>query len=281
MFPLGPLKNDEWSDNAGHLRITRYETDLRKAAQSSLIHPVAEGEDSFDKAADAIPLPQRRLRDLSAGQTSTKPDILFMRYIDYDVQPGKKYRYRIKLILQNPNYNVPEKYLQFADFNKSRSLQTPWSEPSSVVSVAPATKIELKAVNSTRGYALVKLMHFNLQTGDYQTGDFKVERGQKMNFYDQDYYSPVDSSTPIENDLSLLLPSYRKPAAPELVDYVTNTVLLDYHEGNRLPGRRHPTEPSSILVMDGEGNLIAIKEDEHPMRTRPISPVKQIAGVSK
>ena len=55
--------------------------------------------------AGAKPNPQR-----PGGQgdpAGPKRDYRLFRFIDYTVEPGKQYRYRVKLTLQNPNRDVP------------------------------------------------------------------------------------------------------------------------------------------------------------------------------
>ncbi len=47
-----------------------------------------------------------------APQHSTLPskgvDFYLLRFFDFSVEPGKKYRYRVKLVLADPNYNLPQ-----------------------------------------------------------------------------------------------------------------------------------------------------------------------------
>jgi hypothetical protein len=241
VFPLGPLVNDSWRENAGHPRIAQYETDLQE-------------------------------------KTDAKPDILLVRYIDYDVEPGKKYRYRMKLTVQNPNWKVPEKYLQASSLSESRYLQTAWSQPTPVVSVQPDTRIELTAVDARRGFALVKLIHFDLPSGRNQTREFKVERGETMNYYNQEYYPPTDSAAPNESDMSLLFPSVRTPPPPQQVDYVTDMTLIDFQVAAPLPGRRVSNGLSSILLRDQDGNFTVLEEEVKRPSIQPKMPSRQLAA---
>jgi hypothetical protein len=287
-FPLGPLVNESWDDKVSHPQIALYEAELRDRTVIQPVSAIVEEEDPFGNATNMTPSPLQRNRNLASGQygggilaSSEKPDILFMRYIDYDVQPEKKYCYRVKLILQNPNWKVPKKYLETTNLGESQYLKTAWSQPTPIVSVPRATKIELVAADTRRGYALVKLVHFDLQTGGNLTNEFKVNRGEIMNYYNQEYYSPINSASRQENDLPSLIPSLRKPTESRQVDYVTNQILVDFQAGNRLPGRHRQTGPSSILLMDGDGNLSVLEEDEHPVSTPPARPSGQIAAAPR
>ncbi|GEM_PF-1188416 len=57
------------------------------------------------------------------------------RFVDYQVEPGKKYRYRVRLYLTNPNYRLPAQYLQDESYAREAFLITQWSEASNLVRV--------------------------------------------------------------------------------------------------------------------------------------------------
>jgi hypothetical protein len=62
------------------------------------------------------------------------PTKLF-RFVDYKVEPGKTYRYRVKLWLANPNYKLPPQVLEDEAFSREAWLLTDWSTPSNPVRV--------------------------------------------------------------------------------------------------------------------------------------------------
>src|SRR6185503_11114962 len=48
------------------------------------------------------------------GQSNTLAkgvDYKLLRFFDYSVEPGKKYKYRVKLVLADPNVNIPSNML--------------------------------------------------------------------------------------------------------------------------------------------------------------------------
>lgn len=61
--------------------------------------------------------------------------VKLFRFVDYKVEPGKKYRYRVKLWLANPNYKLPPQILEDESFSKEAWLITDWCNPSNVVRV--------------------------------------------------------------------------------------------------------------------------------------------------
>ncbi len=72
-----------------------------------------------------------------AGNTTQGPqvDYKLFRCFDFSVQPGRTYRYRVRLVLDNPNYNVGAQYLANAALAKGATRPSPWSDPSSEVNI--------------------------------------------------------------------------------------------------------------------------------------------------
>lgn len=57
------------------------------------------------------------------------------RYVDLTCAPGKRYRYRVKLKLANPNYQLPAAYLKNPESAKQPYVSSDWSAPSSVIEI--------------------------------------------------------------------------------------------------------------------------------------------------
>jgi hypothetical protein len=265
VFPLGPLSKGCWREEASHPRIALYEASTKS---DGVIRPVsvAAPADHFaptlDRMATTTPAtdayPARHNRQVLAA--AEKPDIYFLRYIDYDVQPGKHYRYRIRLVLLNPNWHVPEKYLQNAILSKAQYLKTDWSEPTSVVTVPRSTKIHFAGTDARKGQAIVKLEHFDLQNGEIRTKEFFVEKGEVMNYYNQACDPSAAVSDPRKDESMELFPTPREKPKPLCVNFVTDKILIDFETPKRSPGRPRPTEAESIIVMDTNGNLSKIEK---------------------
>lgn len=72
----------------------------------------------------------------SAGQDLTIPDYCLMRFVDVDLQPGKRYRYRFKIRMANPNYQRPD--VASPDYKKDKELESKeWFEVRETVVVPP------------------------------------------------------------------------------------------------------------------------------------------------
>jgi hypothetical protein len=275
VFPVGPRLNGVWGDEVGNPRLAIYETEMKKIRSLPPVSTPPDDHDSFGNGHTGNPTPRPVNDSVSA---SIAPDVRLVRFFDYDVQPGAKYRYRVKLVLRNPNYRVAAKFLKEEALGSDSVLATSWSEPTVSIAVPPATTVAVVAASAARGWAEVKVTHFDLETGDYQAGEFSVERGQTLNFYGQEFYPPANSLRTTDANPLLPPPVRQKPPAPELVDYVTDLLLVDCWQGCRLPGRRQAAPPAAILVMDADGTLRAVEEDLHPASARSKAPVNQIAG---
>jgi len=111
-------------------------------------------------------------------------DYKLFRFIDRTVEPGKRYRYRVRLWLLNPNYKQNPRLLERPELGKEPYLVTPWSEPCNVVEVPRDDRLLVLSVKPSAGepagkVALLKWIH---QEGELATKEEeKVLRGQVLN----------------------------------------------------------------------------------------------------
>ncbi|HVJ69104.1 MAG TPA: hypothetical protein VM510_14045, partial [Caulifigura sp.] len=94
------------------------QTNIRGMADS--IYSSAEGANSFNRGMGSYMEQDPSMRGMAApgaGGRSGPPDfksrltaaerLFLFRYFDFDILPGYAYRYRVKLMLRNPNYQRP------------------------------------------------------------------------------------------------------------------------------------------------------------------------------
>ncbi|MCC7085346.1 MAG: hypothetical protein IT427_10100 [Pirellulales bacterium] len=72
------------------------------------------------------------------------------RYVDMTCEKGKRYRYRVQLMVRNPNFMFPAGYLEKPESAKQEFLLSEWSEPSSVIEI-PMNGQVLAAGSSATG----------------------------------------------------------------------------------------------------------------------------------
>lgn len=243
-------------------------------------------------------------------------DYLLLRFFDFEVEAGKYYRYRVKLLVDNPNYGLPPRVLAQPDLAQPKWLEAEWSEPSAVVNVPLDSQVLIVSASPkvTQGETLAKLLvvRFDMDTGIEAFKEFEdVPRGQWLNYLKQEFdraaagfgapvfpgMGPMGAMYP-SSDVTAMgapgmltpgmpgAPGARKPAAgekeeKEYVDYITDCLLLDVAGGANLPGREREklTEPGRLLLMDKDGNLLVRNEiDDLPEVRRHHVPEEKPRG---
>lgn len=224
VFPLGPLEDHPWQSEVCHPRIP-----LSGAAltETSSLH--RRGRDNH------------LLNDVR--ESTQEPEHLLVRYFDYDVEPGKQYRYRVRLLLANPNQGVPSHRLEDEGSAAVRVLETAWSEPTAVVQVPPDTQALAGAARSWGATVTVMMTRFLIATGEVVFQEFQVRRGQLLDF-----------------PQAAAVPSRGRPPVVSSIDFSSGMLLVDVGGGKRMPGRSRLTEPASLLLFDPLGNLVVRNE---------------------
>jgi len=109
------------------------------------------------------------------------------RFFDFNVEPGAHYRYRVRLVLLNPSYEMEPKYLQSPDLANKTYIRSEWSEPSEIISVPLDDRLMLASVNAGRRpsdepKASLLAVHWDKETGQEIFKEFPVELGQWTEF---------------------------------------------------------------------------------------------------
>jgi hypothetical protein len=220
----------------------------------------------------------------AAAAAAPSEEALLFRYFDFTVEPGKQYRYRVKLWLANPNYEVDAAQLtqealqQREQLQKTRAkdrfVQSPESAPTVPVYIpydgvlvagewSPATPAKEPSVS----VAVEQWTANDGATAQYVKGP--VYRGQLVNFQ---VARPSDG------------PGVQPPGAAvfELGDNVpkkneedipfrTEVAVLDMAPSPADGGGAARTVPADILVLDAAGRLRVCTAREMAERFREIN----------
>lgn len=231
----------------------------------------------------------------SASMTQEKlsPYLLF-RFFDFNVEPGKRYRYRVRLYLANPNFNVEERFLDSELATLAQNLKqwkpfivSVWSDPSEVINMPLDDSLLIAEVSkSTRvdaePTATVTAIHWDYEKGLEVFGEFPITRGMVVNLYGKEIPANLQVGGGLRGGpggiggLGMQPPGApprggRRGARPvrqpkETVDYVTEMLVLDLKGGERLPGRtKKLTQPSSMLLFSPNGTMMvrsSVDDDE-------------------
>jgi hypothetical protein len=209
---------------------------------------------------------------------ASEPKYKLFRYFDDSVVPGKQYRYRVQLVLANPNrkeLKIDPSLLANPASAEKPLLVSEWSEASDVVGVPLDDRLFAMEVKQRQpNLGMVKWLE---ATGLNAITETTAEPGQLTNYKkavkaaaaapeEQPVASPAE-------DLGLLAEP-GKPAKKEkkvirkspttegpIVDFASNFVLLDTRGGERLAGRdRSANEPAEYILLAPNGRLIFREE---------------------
>lgn len=173
-----------------------------------------------------------------------------IRFFDTTVQQGKTYRYRVRVVLENPNFQIAPKYLAKKESGKAETLTTEWSEASAPIFVPRNNRVVVNRASAPNAKGEQKLSKAILSVWDPKTAqnavmDLKnVVRGEVLNR---------------SAEVALPDPTNPKKAKRERFDFTTDLVLVGI-AGNDLPndkpGERAAPRPTEILVLNADGELV-------------------------
>jgi hypothetical protein len=125
----------------------------------------------------------RQLREWVRDRANAARELVLFRYFDFDVDPGATYRYRVQLVLRNPNYGQPLALAGGAPHVVDGPTRlTPWSEPTAPVRVEDTTSAFLARIEAPRmrpwPEAQMWMYQYDLQTGTTVHQELAVACGQ-------------------------------------------------------------------------------------------------------
>lgn len=121
---------------------------------SDMIYSSPENTRSFDTSMrgfmendNSMSMPGAKMSppDIKARLTAAERLFLF-RYFDFDIRPGYAYRYRVKLVLRNPNFQRPLDQVIDKSVAEGEKRETPWSTESTVAVVPETTNYFIRNV---------------------------------------------------------------------------------------------------------------------------------------
>jgi hypothetical protein len=200
-----------------------------------------------------------------------------VRYVDFTAQTGHKYRYRVMLVLEDPNrprdpnpdpdpttldVTVLDRIKKEEAEGRQRYLTTAWSAPSAVVSMSsserfyagetvpsPTVNIGGATIPISEPQAKVLTVTWDPALRAFVPAEQSVHRASVLNVK-----ADVEVIHPVQGDL-------RKVDDHEVT---TNGVVLDILGGERLPAIENSKEivraPGETLIMDADGNLVVTDE---------------------
>jgi len=184
---------------------------------------------------------------------------LLFRFFDDTVEPGHRYRYRVRLVLKDVNVDQPAKYLDPTVSARQakqnlRYRMTDWSEPSPTAVVPrpgltyvaqtkdlaapePEARLIIKSVDSANAAEIAM--------------DNWYPRGSVLNF--------VQKAKIIWSTMYKIDPE--EPQDSPNFNFLTGLMLVDIDGGDQLVSKnRNLTAPARTLMMDSSGRLLMQNE---------------------
>ncbi|MDZ4686791.1 MAG: hypothetical protein SH850_17090, partial [Planctomycetaceae bacterium] len=201
-------------------------------------------------------LPDLKSRMMAVGR------LVLFRYFDFDVRPGYAYRYRVKLVLQNPNFERALDQVLDASVAEGKERDTPYSNISNASVVPESVNYFLKEVDrdpvndarssSSRPLARLDFFEWDAAVGTMirdtvdltSFGQFIAEKKKSLR---------LDVAVPSFKDTEVVFRS-----DDLLLDAVGDPKLdAEIHKDLKLPAtlRGKAGLPAEMLVMDEGGQL--------------------------
>jgi hypothetical protein len=194
----------------------------------------------------------------------TNPEYYLVRYFDFTVEEGKRYRYRFQLVFKNPNHGVSSQHLKDAALAKDSYKFGPWSDPSPVVSISNFTSILAGAVKPPQGVeeaqANAILIQYDRTRGVKAIYECRKKNGPKDD-HDDD---PLVRGKVIhfKRKVDVINPLTHHPTVEE-VDFLSKALVVDLKGGESLApsnSRDRDKEPGEIVLLDVNGTLVVKSE---------------------
>ena len=177
---------------------------------------------------------------------------MLLRAFDYGVQPGKRYRYRVSLVLKNPNAGISPQFLADPATAANSTLTSAATSPTPVVTIPDGHDVLAGTIVAGTLYkeptAKILVTSIDRKAGLKAATEIDAHRGT------------VANTPPRE---VLVLHPIDKQKVKLTLSFESNILVLDIYGGNDLPGRKKETpitKPGEILLLDANGNMTVRSE---------------------
>ena len=202
----------------------------------------------------------------AAGRPVIPLEYRLFRFVDTNVEVGKSYRYRVALELWNPNFKLPEQYLENVAMATEPKLPSNVSEPTPAVTLLGTTALlaqKLRKAESKRlkpGMLEVLVIAENKTSSGFFLSSLITEIGGLANF-----------------DKTLNKPGEARVRAS--ADVITDRVLVDVRgrqedrQEDRVEVRApkkplSPPEPFEMLYLRNDGTFERVSSAESQVRIK-------------
>jgi hypothetical protein len=275
-WPLPPMILHDWGREATSPKLPLVTAEASDDAAPGAAPAVPDAgpakkpdDDPFGKSADAGP--SRMVRDPMAAmqqaprphrvvpggpemlgmqnQMPTVPYRLF-RYVDFDVQPGRQYQYRVQLVVRNPNYGKDPHILFNPDSGKVPYRDTPWSEKTAVAMPPVDTRVVADSVVKPRlGDLKGKVLVLEWFGDEKNRGTDKPYALELMKDFELEFGAIANGGKELKEIADATTRMIREFKEKDAV-FASNAALLDVHGGLDAKGKSDSSvDPAEILLV--------------------------------
>ncbi|MBQ7813785.1 MAG: hypothetical protein IJ387_04730, partial [Thermoguttaceae bacterium] len=212
------------------------------------------------------------------AQTVASVEYYLFRYFDFDVEEGKTYQYRVKLLLANPNYGVEERFVEDPTATEQKIVASEFSEPSNPAALGRSARVFAQTVEApSRPGAEPRVrmasIYFDQDSATESLApDLSMKLGQVANFKGKPH-EPVNVagalSTGGMNGMGMGAASMAsqggrggRNSKAGTVDHVSDACLVDAIGGAKISGAELRS-PGKVMILEPNGYLQVreVKED--------------------
>lgn len=204
-----------------------------------------------------------------AGASGALPSVpvWLLRFFDFSVDPGKKYKYRVQLVIYDPNYGVPNEALDSTVLDRirkskaggkrqSRFLTSDWSEASRTVGIPLAGSVRVASVRpaTDRSYTDEPRATLLVESFDADEKGRAIQAAIEVDNMRRGYVANMTEDAEVIAERGTMI---------DKVDdfkFRTGLTVVDIRGGERLT--RDINKPGSVLLMDPSGQLFVQREPD-------------------
>lgn len=218
-------------------------------------------------------------KQMLSAQTVASVDYYLFRYFDFEVEEGKTYQYRVKLLLANPNYGVEERFVEDPTATEQKIIASDFSEPSNPAALGRSARVFAQSVEAparpgAEPRVRMASIYFEQESATESLAqDLSMKLGQVANFKGKPH-EPVNVAGARMDMASAGMMGGAaaqgggrggrggRGGGKSTVDHVSDACLVDAIGGAKISGAELRS-PGKVMILEPNGYLQIreVKED--------------------